>query len=73
MKKSNLITVVVLSITIIAILLFVHFKESKNNINDYAEALHGVIDFYVENCKSNIDLIPIEYNKLYTQKKESKK
>lgn len=40
--------------------------------NDYAEALQGVIDFYVETCKSNIDLIPIEYNKLYTQKKESK-
>ena len=39
--------------------------------NDYAEALQGVIDFYVETCKSNIDLIPIEYNKLYTQKKES--
>ena len=32
--------------------------------NDYAEALEGVIDFYVETCKSNIDLIPIEYNKL---------
>ena len=40
--------------------------------NDYAEALQGVIDFYVETCKSNIDLIPIEYNKLYSQKKESK-
>ena len=39
--------------------------------NDYAEALQGVIDFYVETCKSNIDLIPIEYNKLYTQKKEN--
>lgn len=39
--------------------------------NDYAEALEGVIDFYVETCKSNIDLIPIEYNKLYTQKKEN--
>ena len=39
--------------------------------NDYAEALEGVIDFYVETCKSNIDLIPIEYNKLYSQKKEN--
>ena len=23
--------------------------------NDYAEALEGVIDFYVETCKSNVD------------------
>ena len=39
--------------------------------NDYAEALEGVIDFYVETCKSNVDLIAIEYNKLFNQKEKN--
>ena len=39
--------------------------------NDYAEALEGVIDFYVETCKSNVDLIAIEYKKLFNQKEKN--
>lgn len=38
--------------------------------NDYGDAIRGVIDFYVEKCKSKVELIPIEYNKLFTQKEK---
>lgn len=70
MKKSNLITVVVLSITIIAILLFVHFKESKNNINDYNSSSstisETVSDTMSENPSGFENASSVESNNLNT-------
>ncbi len=36
--------------------------------NNYGDAIQGVINFYVETCKSKVELIPLEYNKLFEQK-----
>ena len=71
MKKSNLITVVVLSITIIAILLFVHLKESKNNITDYNSSSYStnsetVSDTISENPSSFENVSSVESDTLNT-------
>ncbi len=71
MKKSNLITVVVLSITIIAILLFVHLKESKNNITDYNSSSYStnsetVSDTMSENPSSFENVSSVESDTLNT-------